>query len=84
MKILTGKQFRARGGRSEILTGFSDCFGGIGRVGGMITSSKVYISDKDRLFAHVEYLPRCALRHRELASMGHGFVKTSPSCVYVR
>jgi len=29
-RILTGKQFRARGGKSEILTGFSDRLGGIG------------------------------------------------------
>lgn len=72
-RSLTGKQPRASGGRSAILTGLSVFFGGTGFVGGMMTSSNVLhmsISrNSARCATHIVYYSLSPFRQCKLTPM---------------
>ena len=83
----TGKQPLAKGGRSDILTGFSVLFGGTGLEGGITTSSKFYIISRlslKLLSAYIEDLSGCALRESKSAPVREGFGRFAGRSEHVR
>jgi hypothetical protein len=92
--ILTGKQPRASGGSSVILTGRSDILGGTGLLGGIVTSSNVYTSHQTgiavialsawSLITHVIHVPNGSRGHGEPPAHGHTCRSTRSGGVHVR
>lgn len=92
--MLAGKQPRASGGSSVILTGRSDILGGIGLLGGIVTSSNVCTTHQIGiavitlsawpLITHVIHVPDGSRGHGEPPAHGHTCRSTRSGGIHMR